>query len=171
MLKKKVSVYAKLMTKLKVKFMKVMNFTIFSFPTFQTIWALFNFLLWSKTNRQSHVCLSSLLRWNQPISNFISVSGSLPEQPESVHRTDLTRDGNRIFNIGDHLTQNIAMTIEHERWRWRSSLILLILLFTKPNIKVSGWLYHTKTHITHIVCQPFSKVTPLYFLDWNKYKQ
>ena len=101
MLKKKVCVFSELMTKLKVKFMKVMNFTIFSFPTFQTIWALFNFLLWSKTNRQSHVCLSSLLRWNQPISNFISVSGSLPEQPESVHRTDLTGDGNKTFRIGD----------------------------------------------------------------------
>ena len=34
-----------------------------------------------------------------------------------------------------------------------------IMVFTKPNI-VSGWLYQTKTHITHIVYQPFSRVTP-----------
>ena len=36
----------------------------------------------------------------------------------------------------------------------------LILLFTKQNIEVSGWLYKTKTHITHIVYLPFSRVTP-----------
>ena len=40
------------------------------------------------------------------------------------------------------------------------SLIFLILLFTKPNIEVSGWLYQTKTHFTHIVYQPFSRVSP-----------
>ena len=41
-----------------------------------------------------------------------------------------------------------------------SSLIFLILLFTEPNIEVSGWLYQTKTHFTHIVYQPFSGVSP-----------
>ena len=41
------------------------------------------------------------------------------------------------------------------------SLIFLILLFTKPNIEVSGWLYQTKTHFTHIIVyQPFSRVSP-----------
>ena len=33
-----------------------------------------------------------------------------------------------------------------KHWRWHSSLIFLVLLFTKPNIEVSGWLYQTKTH-------------------------
>ena len=33
-------------------------------------------------------------------------------------------------------------------------------VFTKPNIEVSGWLYQTKTHLTHIVYQPFSRVSP-----------
>ena len=32
-------------------------------------------------------------------------------------------------------------TIEYEGWRRHSGLIFLILLFTKPNIEVSGWLY------------------------------
>ena len=50
--------------------------------------------------------------------------------------------------------------IECVGWRHHSSLIFLILLFTKPNIEVSGWLYQTKTHITHIVYQPFSRVSP-----------
>ena len=50
--------------------------------------------------------------------------------------------------------------IECEGWRRHSSLIFLILLFTKPNIEVSGWLYQTKTHFTHIVYQPFSRVSP-----------
>ena len=45
--------------------------------------------------------------------------------------------------------------IECEGWRRHFSLIFLILLFTKPNIEVSGWLYQTKTHFTHIVYQPF----------------
>ena len=49
--------------------------------------------------------------------------------------------------------------IECEGWRRHSSLIFLILLFTKPNIEVSGWLYQTKTHFTHIVYQPFSRVS------------
>ena len=47
--------------------------------------------------------------------------------------------------------------IEFEGWRRHSSLIFLILLFTKPNIEVSGWLYQTKTHFTHIVYQPFQE--------------
>ena len=50
--------------------------------------------------------------------------------------------------------------IECEGWRRHSSLIFLILQFTKPNIEVSGWLYQTKTHFTHIVYQPFSRVSP-----------
>ena len=44
-------------------------------------------------------------------------------------------------------------------WSHHSSLIFLILLFTKPNIEVSGWLYQTKTQIAHIVYQPFSRVS------------
>ena len=51
-------------------------------------------------------------------------------------------------------------TIECEGWRQHSSLIFLILLFTKPNIEVSGWLFQTKTHFTHILYQPFSRVSP-----------
>ena len=34
------------------------------------------------------------------------------------------------------------------------------LLLTTPNIEVSGCLYQTKKHITHIVYQSFSRVTP-----------
>ena len=49
--------------------------------------------------------------------------------------------------------------IECEGWRRHSSLIFLILLFTNPNIEVSGWLYQTKTHFTDIVYQPFSTYT------------
>ena len=52
------------------------------------------------------------------------------------------------------------ISIECEGWRRHSSLIFLILLLTKPNIEVSGWLYQTKTHFTHIVYQPFSRVSP-----------
>ena len=47
-------------------------------------------------------------------------------------------------------------TIERVGWRRHSSLVFLILLFTKPNIEASGWLYHTKN--THH--SPFSRVTP-----------
>ena len=53
-----------------------------------------------------------------------------------------------------------GLFIECEGWRRHSSLIFLILLFTKPNIEVSGWLFQTKTHFTHIVYQPFSRVKP-----------
>ena len=35
-------------------------------------------------------------------------------------------------------------TIECEGWRQHFSLIFLILLFTKPNIEVSGWLFRPK---------------------------
>ena len=47
-------------------------------------------------------------------------------------------------------------------WRMEATFQshLLILLFTKPIIEVSGWLYQTKTHFTHIVYQPFSRVLP-----------
>merc|ERR1711989_201034 len=54
----------------------------------------------------------------------------------------------------------IVSAIECEGWRQHSSLIFLILQFTKPNIEVSGWLYQTKTHFIHIVYQPFSRVLP-----------
>ena len=52
-------------------------------------------------------------------------------------------------------------------WRPNSILIFLILLFTKPNIEVSGWLYQTKTHITHHVYQPFSRVEVPYYNGWQ----
>ena len=54
----------------------------------------------------------------------------------------------------------LGINIECEGWRHHSSLILLIPLSTKPNIEVCGWLYQTKTHITQIVYQPFSRVMP-----------
>ena len=62
--------------------------------------------------------------------------------------------------------------IECEGWRQHSSLINLILLLTKPNIEVSGWLYQTKTHFTHIVYQPFSRVSPTSFTlyGWDQEK-
>ena len=50
-----------------------------------------------------------------------------------------------------------GMTIECEGWRRHSSLILLILLFAKPNIELSGWLYQTKTHFTHTVLSTYFK--------------
>ena len=50
--------------------------------------------------------------------------------------------------------------IECVEWRRHSSLIFLIILFTKPNIEGSGWLHPTQTHITHIVFKPFSRVMP-----------
>ena len=61
-------------------------------------------------------------------------------------------------NLGHKCAMMVA-TIEWEGLRRHSSLIFLILLFTKPNIEVSGWLYQTKTQIAHIVYQPFSRVS------------
>ena len=50
----------------------------------------------------------------------------------------------------------------HEVCRMEASLQadLLDTTITKPNIEGSGWLYQTKTHNTHIVYQPFSRVMP-----------
>ena len=76
----------------------------------------------------------------------------------------------RLLQYQIYLNHNRVGTIECEEWRQHSSLIFLILLFTKPNIEVSGWLFQTKTHFTHIVYQPFSRVLPpsftLYGLTW-----
>ena len=44
--------------------------------------------------------------------------------------------------------------------RIEASLQSDLYIFTKPNIEVSGWLYQTKTHITHIGYQPFLRVSP-----------
>ena len=62
-------------------------------------------------------------------------------------------------------------SIECEGWRQHSSLIFLILLFTKPNIELSGWLYQTKTHFTHIVYHPFSRVSPRSFTLYDGRRQ
>ena len=55
--------------------------------------------------------------------------------------------------------------IECVGWRRHSSLIFLILLFTKPNIEASGWLYHTK----NTYHSPFSRVTPPNYIALNKF--
>ena len=54
----------------------------------------------------------------------------------------------KVFLQWEEWLQNAG--IECEGWRRHSSLILLILIFTKPNIEVSGWLYQTKTHFTQL---------------------
>ena len=59
-------------------------------------------------------------------------------------------------------------SIECVGWRRHSSLIFLKLLFTKPNLEVSGWLYQTKTHINHIVYQPLPRETPLNYTALNE---
>ena len=56
------------------------------------------------------------------------------------------------------MVQHRIGIIECVGWRHHSSLIILILLFTKLNIKVR--LYQTKIHFTHIFNEPFSRVTP-----------
>ena len=43
-------------------------------------------------------------------------------------------------------------------WRLHSSLMFLMLLFTKPNSEVSGWLYQTKIQIAQIVYRSNKKV-------------
>ena len=68
-----------------------------------------------------------------------------------------------------------VLPIECEGCRQHSSLIFLILLFTKPNIEVSGWLYLTKTHFTHIDYKPFLRVSHVasilhnlwFYLPWH----
>ena len=77
----------------------------------------------------------------------------------------LTSIGNAQISYGPPCTnesnyEGTRPTIECEGWRRHSSLIFLILLFTKPIIEVSGWLYQTKTHFTHIAYQPYSRVSP-----------
>ena len=78
------------------------------------------------------------------------------EPRKEKRRQSESRDFSDHFRIEKYM----GTIIECEGWRQHSSLIFLILLFTKPNIEVSGWLFQTKTHFTHIVYQPFSRVLP-----------
>ena len=64
------------------------------------------------------------------------------------------------YNLLPPPPENKGQIIECVGWKRHSSLIFLMLLFTKPNIEFSGWLYQTKTHFNHIVYQPFSRVSP-----------
>ena len=96
-----------------------------------------------------------MLRW----------SGLVKPQFISYRNSDPFLCLSNSCNVANFVARNIR--IGCVGWRRHSSLIFLILLFTKPNIEVSGWLYQTKTHITHIVYQHFSRVTPpnyVYFL-------
>ena len=56
--------------------------------------------------------------------------------------------------------------IECEGWRGHSSLIFLILLITKPNIEVSGWLCQIKIHFTNIFIKNVIKVSLLTLWPW-----
>ena len=79
-----------------------------------------------------------------------------------------------LLTVSHKLTLHFHFEHGHtmcEGWRRHSSLIFLILLFTKPNIEVSGWLYQTKTHFTHIVYQPFSRVSPPSFTLYRTYRK
>ena len=70
-----------------------------------------------------------------------------------------------LFNFKRHINLGtwkvFVATIECVGWRRHSSLIFLILLFTKPNVEVSGWLNQTKTHFTHIFSTFFKNVTSI----------
>ena len=87
--------------------------------------------------------------------------------PEAMHSPFNTNRG--ILYLSSLNFEN-DHPIECVGWRRHSSLIFLVLLFTKPNMEVSGWLYQTKTYFTHIVYQPFSRVSPpsftLYGCGW-----
>ena len=80
------------------------------------------------------------------------------------------RKNKRNLTLLGRVAYTEVRAIECEGWRQHSSLIFLILLFTKPNIEVSGWLYQTKTHFTHIVYQPFSRVSPPSFTLYGFYR-
>ena len=54
----------------------------------------------------------------------------------------------------------------HRVWRMEAtfqSQLLDTTIYQTKNIEVSGWLYQIKTHFTHIVYQPFSRVSPPFF--------
>ena len=85
------------------------------------------------------------------------------------HRQSKWQVGDNNQNKNTKWSKNVTRTlkrpVECAGWRRHSSLIFLILLFTKPNIEASGWLYHTKN--THH--SPFSRVTPPNYIALNKF--
>ena len=54
---------------------------------------------------------------------------------------------------------------EHKVRRYTLKLIFLIYDSTKPNIKLSCWIYQTKTHITHIFIKKKYQSIPPYFMS------
>ena len=134
---------------------------------------MLNFSIYVNTNK-SFKCLMNYLslfyvvlpQWSGPFilillfTPFFLSSWCFKPTPETENCT---------FKNG-HKEMFINACIECEGWRRHSILIFLILLFTKPNIEVSGWLYQTKTHFTHIVYQPFSRVSPPSFTLYGSYR-
>ena len=123
-----------------------------------------------------------LLSCNAKVYNLdkditVSAAGPSPVQvnPESCYKKQrgsrITLKAPSISQLHHHQSgqrgrgqrgqnQGCVQIIECKGWRRHSSLIFLLLLFTKPYLEVSGWLFQTNTHFTHSVYQPFSRVSP-----------
>ena len=105
--------------------------------------------------------------WILPLSynSLIYIHGSWQNKMRlNINKKQVSIIQSTNINMNIYVTMldgsNSCSWCSLKHWRRHSSLIFLVLLFTKPNIEVSGWLYQTKTHLTHIVYQPFSRVSP-----------
>ena len=87
------------------------------------------------------------LKIKRKIVRLHNLSLTLPVEDSQMH----PRSWGNFLSMLQKAYKSIK-PIECVGWRRHSSLIILILLFTKPNIEVSGWLYQTKTHIYHSHC-------------------
>ena len=76
---------------------------------------------------------------------MLRCSGLVKPQFNSYRNLDHVLCLSNSCNVANFVARNIR--IGCVGWRRHSRLIFLILLFTKPNIEVSGWLYQNKTHV------------------------
>ena len=78
---------------------------------------------------------------NQTGTGPISQQNQLVSQHAKPNQTSQLGQVAQQEHVRENNRERVGgQTIECEIWRRHSSLIFLMLVFTKPNIKVSGWL-------------------------------
>ena len=132
-----------------------------------------------------------LLSCNAKVYNLdkditVSAAGPSPVQvnPESCYKKQrgsrITLKAPSISQLHHHQSgqrgrgqrgqnQGCVQIIECKGWRRHSSLIFLLLLFTKPYLEVSGWLFQTNTLHSHSLSSFFKSVASILHTLWYRY--
>ena len=112
--------------------------------------------------------------WILPLSynSLIYIHGSWQNKMRlNINKKQVSIIQSTNINMNIYVTMldgsNSCSWCSLKHWRRHSSLIFLVLLFTKPNIELSGWLYKTSLTLLSTFFKSVASILHTLWICWS----